>query len=72
LSNLSCKNVSSKTKVLAAKQYYDFDFDHQFIPCKKYDLKKSYKMKRGYFPGASSIGKHIVHIENRNGHTNVK
>jgi hypothetical protein len=29
-------------------------------------------MKRGYFPGASSIGKHIVHIENRNGHTNVK
>jgi hypothetical protein len=29
-------------------------------------------MKRGYFPGVSTIGKHIVHIENRNGNTNVK
>ena len=27
-------------------------------------------MKRGYFPGISTIGKYIVHIENRN--TNVK
>ena len=61
-----------KTKVLESNKYYDFDFDHQFIPCEKYDSKKSYKMKRGYFPGVSSIGKHIVHIENRNGNTNVK
>ncbi len=29
-------------------------------------------MKQGYFPGVSTIGKHIVHIENRNGNTNVK
>lgn len=29
-------------------------------------------MKRGYFPGVSTIEKHIVHIENRNGNTNVK
>jgi hypothetical protein len=29
-------------------------------------------MKRGYFPGVSTIGKHIIHIENRNGNTNVK
>ncbi len=29
-------------------------------------------MKRGYFPEVSTIGKHIVHIENRNGNTNVK
>jgi hypothetical protein len=64
--------LAAKTKVLAAKQYYDFDFDHQFIPCKKYDSKKSYKMKRGYFPGVSTIRKYIVHIENRNRHTNVK
>jgi len=61
-----------KTKSLCSGNSYDFDFDHQFIPCKKYDSKKSYKMKRGYFPGVSTIGKHIVHLENRNGNTNVK
>ncbi len=61
-----------KTKSLQSNQYYDFDFDHQFIPCEKYDSKKSYKMKRGYFPGVSTIGQHIVHIENRNGNSNVK
>ena len=72
--NLNALNLDMllKTKVLEAYQYYDFDFDHQFIPCEKYDSKKSYKMKRGYFPGVSTIGKHIVHIENRNGNTNVK
>ena len=61
-----------KTKALRPNEFYDFDFDHQFVPCEKYDSKKSYKMKRGYFPGVSTIGKHIVHIENRNGNTNVK
>ena len=61
-----------KTKALKVNHSYDFDFDHQFIPCEKYDSKKGYKMKRGYFPGVSTLGKHIVHIENRNGNTNVK
>jgi hypothetical protein len=61
-----------KTKSLKAGSCYDFDFDHEFIPCEKYDSKKSYKMKRGYFPWVSTIGKHIVHIENRNGDTDVK
>ena len=61
-----------KTSALKVGGHYDFDFDHQFIACEKYDSKKSYKMKRGYFPGVSTIGKHIVHIENRNGNTNVK
>ena len=72
--NLNALNIDLllKTKALEADKYYDFDFDHQFIPCEKYDSKKSYKMKRGYFPGVSTIGKHIVHIENRNGNTNVK
>jgi len=72
--NLNALNLEMllKTKVLESNKYYDFDFDHQFIPCEKYDSKKSYKMKRGYFPGVSTIGKHIIHIENRNGNTNVK
>jgi hypothetical protein len=72
--DLNALNVDMlpKTKVLEPKKYYDFDFGHQFIPCEKYGSKKSYKMKRGYFPGVSTIGKHIVHIENRNGNTNVR
>ena len=72
--NLNALNLDMllKTKSLEAYKYYDFDFDHQFIPCEKYDSKKSYKMKRGYFPGVSTIGKYIVHLENRNGNTNVK
>lgn len=57
---------------LKPNQFYDYDFDHQFIPCEKYDSKKGYKMKFGYFPGISTIGKHIVHFENRNGNSNVK
>jgi hypothetical protein len=72
--NLNALNIDMllKTRDLESNKSYDFDFDHQFIPCEKYDSKKSYKMKRGYFPGVSTIGKHIVHIENRNGNTNVK
>lgn len=72
--NLNALNLEMllQTKALETHKSYDFDFDHQFIPCEKYDSKKSYKMKRGYFPGVSTIGKHIVHIENRNGNTNVK
>lgn len=61
-----------QSKVLNANQFYDFDFDNQFIPCEKYDSKKSYKMKDGYFPGIATIGKHIVYFENRNGNSNVK
>lgn len=61
-----------QTKTLNAGQFYDFDFDNQFIPCEKYDSKKSYKKKDGYFPGVATIGKHIVYFENRNGNSNVK
>ncbi|MBK5247505.1 MAG: IS1380 family transposase [Peptostreptococcaceae bacterium] len=61
-----------QSKTLQPNRFYDFDFDHQFIPCEKYDSKKGYKMKQGYFPGVASIGKKIVYIENRNGNSNVK
>ena len=62
--------VASKT--LKANQFYDFDFDNQFIATEKYDSKKGYKMKNGYFPGVATIGKQIVYFENRNGNSNVK
>ena len=60
------------SKIVTPNELYDFDFDNQFIPCEKYDSKKGYKMKEGYFPGIATIGKHIVYFENRNGNSNVK
>lgn len=61
-----------QSKALISNNLYDFDFDNQFIPCDKFDSKKSYKMKDGYFPGVASIGKLLVYFENRNGNSNVK
>lgn len=61
-----------KTSQLKPTGEYTLDYDNQFIPCEKYDAKKSYKMKVGYFPGVATIGKNIVYLENRNGNTNVK
>ena len=60
------------TKQLKPNLGYDLDFDNQFIACEKYDEKKGYKMKRGYFHGIATIGKNIVYLENRNGNSNVK
>lgn len=60
------------TKTLNPAKLYDFDFDNQFIACEKYDSKKGYKMKEGYFPGVATIGRYIVYFENRNGNSNVK
>ena len=61
-----------KSSQLKTSGEYTLDYDNQFIPCEKYDAKKSYKMKLGYFPGVATIGKNIVYLENRNGNTNVK
>jgi len=71
---LNCLNIDIllKTKQLESNKKYDLDFDNQFIACEKYDAKKSYKMKHGYFPGIATIGKNIVYLENRNGNSNVK
>lgn len=73
-STLNALNIDMllQSETLKPNQFYDFDFDNQFIACEKYDSKKGYKMKFGYFPGVATIGKHIVHFENRNGNSNVK
>lgn len=71
LNNLNI-SLLLKTKQLESSKKYDLDFDNQFIACKKYDAKKSYKMKTGYFPGIATISKNIVYLENRNGNSNVK
>jgi len=60
------------TKLLMPGVYYDLDFDHQLIGTEKFDSKKSYKNKKGYFPGIAIIDGLPVYIENRNGNSNVK
>ncbi|MBP9586067.1 MAG: hypothetical protein KBE55_04095, partial [Bacteroides sp.] len=37
-----------------------------------YDTQYSYKKKHGYFPGVTTIGGHIVGVENRAANTNVR
>jgi len=58
--------------LIKAGSHVDLDFDHQFVPARKFDAKYSYKQDHGYFPGWASIGGIIVGGENRDGNTNVK
>lgn len=37
------------SKTLQPNQFYDFDFEKQFISCEKYDSKKGYKIKQCKF-----------------------
>lgn len=60
------------TGQLKKGESYDYDFDHQVIPTEKYDTKYTYKHNRGYFPGVATVGGLIVHVENRDGNTNVR
>ena len=64
--------IQKELKLIDTDNEYVLDFDHQFIPTGKYDSKKSYKKKDGYFPGIASINDLPVYIENRNGNSNVK
>jgi len=59
-------------KLIKGGNEYDFDYDNQIINNEKYDSRKTYKMKNGYFPGVASINEMVVYIENRNGNSNVK
>ena len=65
-------SILTHTQQLKSTGDYTLDFDNQFIACNKYDSKKGYKMKKGYFPGIATIGKNIVYLQNRNGNSNVK
>jgi len=61
-----------KTHQLELGKEYTLDYDNQVIPTEKYDAKKTYKKCDGYQPGVSSIGKHVVYIEGRNGNSQAK
>ena len=60
------------TKQLEAGKSYDFDYDNQVLPNKKYDAKNTYKKNKGYVPGVATIDDKIVYLENRDGNANVK
>lgn len=60
------------TKQLESGKSYDFDYDNQVLPNKKYDAKKTYKKNKGYVPGVATIDDKIIYIENRDGNANVK
>lgn len=64
--------ILTHTQQLKPEGDYTLDFDNQFIACNKYDSRKGYKMKKGYFPGVATIGRNIVYLQNRNGNSNVK
>jgi hypothetical protein len=72
--NLNRLNIKSLvlTKQLKAGRSYDFDYDNQVLPNKKFDAKKTYKKNKGYVPGVATIDDKIVYLENRDGNANVK
>lgn len=72
--NLNRLNIKSLvlTNQLEAGKLYDFDYDNQVLPNKKYDAKKTYKKNKGYVPGVATIDDKIVYLENRDGNANVK
>lgn len=70
--NVLLLNMIKKMGLLRAGEEVTLDFDHQFIPARKFDAQYSYKKDYGYFPGWASVGGILVGGENRDGNTNVK
>lgn len=71
LNKLNIKSLLLTNQLESGKSY-DFDYDNQVLPNKKYDAKKTYKMNKGYVPGIATIENKIVYVENRDGNANVK
>jgi len=71
LNSLNIKSLIL-TNQLEPDKSYDFDYDNQVLPNKKYDAKKTYKKNKGYVPGVATIDDKIVYLENRDGNANVK
>jgi hypothetical protein len=65
-------SILTKLKILNKNQLYDYDFDNEVLGTEKWDAKRSYKQKDGYFPGMSTINGIPVYFENRDGNMNVK
>lgn len=71
LNSLNIKSLILTNELESGKSY-DFDYDNQVLPNKKYDAKKTYKKNKGYVPGVATIDDKIVYLENRDGNANVK
>ena len=64
LNRLNIKSLVLTNQLEAGKSY-DFDYDNQVLPNKKYDAKKTYKKNKGYVPGVATIDDKIVYLEKR-------
>ena len=71
LNSLNIKSLILTNQLESGKSY-DFDYDNQVLPNKKYDAKRTYKKNKGYVPGVATIDDKIVYLENRDGNANVK
>lgn len=71
MNGLLIKSATHLNVLSPAVQDYCLDFDHQFLPCEKYDAAYSYKKQKGYFPGVATINNTPVYVENRNGNSHV-
>ena len=71
LNSLNIKSLILTNELESGKSY-DFDYDNQVLPNKKYDAKRTYKKNKGYVPGVATIDDKIVYLENRDGNANVK
>lgn len=60
------------TGELKKDEWYDVDFDHQFIETEKYDAKPTYKHFLGYRAAVAVIGDVVIGVENSDGNTNVR
>jgi glutaredoxin-related protein len=72
LNDLMVKTLIRLKTINTKDDDYTMDYDNQFIPAGKFDAKRSYKQKDGYFPGIATINNNPVYIENRNGNSGVK
>jgi len=71
MNNVLLKIACHLNVIDSSRQDYCLDFDHQFLPCEKYDAAYGYKKQRGYFPGVATIAGIPVYVENRNGNSQV-
>ena len=71
LNELNIK-IMIKLELLKPGGVYDYDFDNEVLGTEKFDSKRSYKQKNGYFPGMATLNGMPVYFENRDGNMNVK
>lgn len=71
LSQLNIK-LLKRLNLLSSSQKYTLDYDNVILENKKFDCRKTYRHTSGYNPAVSTIDNKVVHVEMRNGNTEVR